>query len=837
MKILRFAIYFLLILMYACTNFNNDRKPTKIREQKNEADKEAFNEWYEAMHKAATGVNWRDIEDQNRFKQYQAIVREKQMRAAGSEEILANGLLKGFWKERGSVNQSGRVLVAELDHQNLDIYVAAQGGQIFKGTIEGNDWEVLNDHYKFSSVVMLRIIEKMGGGKRILVADENKKFAYSDDFGLTWNLAQGLSNLAQWGNIKRSFVVNDSAKTIVLLVKEWDYGATNQAIMSLYFSTDLGENFQRIQKYSISSLGDQNHWDLWVPYYENKGYYVVNRGSILHQDSFYSIPPQVITQYQPISQGTTMLTGRINAQNTELYVFNNEKLYTSKDNGLTWRNLTDLQESPFTQLSFSSALSDSNKLYFGSVEMFRYVNTIQYWQKVNPWGDYYGNPKHRLHADIPGVFSFWLPNQQEITLICTDGGLYKSYNQAETVENISLKGLNCSQYYSVYTHKTNPNHIYAGSQDQGFQRTNVDSGGVLGFKQVISGDYGHIVSNNDGESIWMVYPGFADFYENARIGNGGAWWDFTNSIHFWMPPLKEHPGLHNVVYLAGGRISGSPGSYILKLTDQGNGVTAEQLPFNFSANGGGNIAAIDWHLQDENRMYVLTDNGRFYYSTNEGQTFTRTSGFTAMASHYFYGSSIYASKLNNNVVYIGGSGYSNAGAYKSVDGGLTFTAITNGLPPTLIFQLEANDSETLIFAATEAGPFVYVVSLNEWFPMFGTKAPQQTYWTVDYIKEINTVRFGTYGRGIWDFEITDQPVNTSLAPIAQLTSFNVFPNPTTQNIQITSSSSDGYFQIFNLTGKLIESGNYHKNTVNVSALKSGTYLLRIGNNIKKFVKL
>ena len=34
-------------------------------------------------------------------------------------------------------------------------------------------------------------------------------------------------------------------------------------------------------------------------------------------------------------------------------------------------------------------------------------------------------------------------------------------------------------------------------------------------------------------------------------------------------------------------------------------------------------------------------------------------------------------------------------------------------------------------------------------------APDQTYWTVDYIPEINTARFGTYGRGIWDFILNE----------------------------------------------------------------------------------
>ena len=37
----------------------------------------------------------------------------------------------------------------------------------------------------------------------------------------------------------------------------------------------------------------------------------------------------------------------------------------------------------------------------------------------------------------------------------------------------------------------------------------------------------------------------------------------------------------------------------------------------------------------------------------------------------------------------------------------------------------------------------------------GISAPDQTYWTVDFIPEINTARFGTYGRGIWDFILND----------------------------------------------------------------------------------
>ena len=50
---------------------------------------------------------------------------------------------------------------------------------------------------------------------------------------------------------------------------------------------------------------------------------------------------------------------------------------------------------------------------------------------------------------------------------------------------------------------------------------------------------------------------------------------------------------------------------------------------------------------------------------------------------------------------------------------------------------------------------VYSRNDNEWYFLSGISAPDQTYWSVDYIPEINTARFGTYGRGIWDFIVNE----------------------------------------------------------------------------------
>ena len=78
----------------------------------------------------------------------------------------------------------------------------------------------------------------------------------------------------------------------------------------------------------------------------------------------------------------------------------------------------------------------------------------------------------------------------------------------------SLSGLGVSQYYSTYSQRFEPYRIFAGSQDQGLQKSVTENDGIQDFEQIISGDYGHLVSGDEGVSIWTNYPGFTIYYPN-----------------------------------------------------------------------------------------------------------------------------------------------------------------------------------------------------------------------------------------------------------------------------------------------------------------------------------
>jgi len=153
----------------------------------------------------------------------------------------------------------------------------------------------------------------------------------------------------------------------------------------------------------------------------------------------------------------------------------------------------------------------------------------------------------------------------------------------------------------------------------------------------------------------------------------------------------------------------------------------------------------------------------------------------------------------------------------------------------------ANPDESLIFAATEAGPFVYVVADNEWYDMRGNNAPTQTYWSVEYLATSGTIRFGTYGRGIWDFKI-EEVTNLSMTNIAAV-NFSVFPNPFIEilNVEINeTTNSDLGIHIFDLTGKTILKEDFSVTTntpfskeINLKNIPTGSYVIEVVNGNRR----
>lgn len=727
--------------------------------EKNELNRKLY---FENMHRTAPGTDWHSIEIGNKINAKNEVIQLRTFAPVGTNgtETFANGIISGEWSERGSNNQAGMMQVVDYVASLDKLYYISPGGTLWMGNLDGSNWTVLNQDYQFT-LSALKVFLKSTGEPRILTAANNIP-KYSDDNGITFTDASGIGFPIAWGgnHISSYMVLNDIAKTIYCLVYMWD-PIPFAPRTKLYISTDQGSTYSSIytfphgQEQQISFCIPNNSFEL----------YALDNNSNSGISTIFSISGNIVSILNTTPDIETnvncVLKGYRNESSLIFYAMTgNNKMYKSTSQGANW----DLQSNLPQQASkFNVSLNDPDKLCFGGIDAFRSVDGGTTWLRVNSWVDYYGNPSIYLHADIRELEYFKKADNTEFLICNNDGGSYVSFDNFITNSNLSLSGLKVGQYYDVLTDPLNPDDVFIGSQDQGFQRNTTATSvpGPLNFSQVISGDYGYLVLTNLSAHLWTEYPFGEIYYYNDPLNNfTGRWKMPGNQLpeYSWMLPTSNTANNSaNEIYMAGGNITGGGGSYLIKLTATSfNSFEPSQFNYDFRANstdGKSGISAIGVSNLNDNKIYVATEDGTFFYSNDIGGNWNK-SVFTGPGPKYLYGSTILPSKISSNLVWFGGAGYSNPGVYKSTDGGITFTAMANGLPNTLVHKIVSNPDESLLFAATEAGPYVYVTTDDMWYSLRGSAIPIQDYFTVQYIDYTNTLRFGTYGRGIWDLKIT-----------------------------------------------------------------------------------
>ena len=812
--------------------------PTEIGEK---FDKSKREEWINNARGGNDGINWKLIDNETRQSKYDLLLREANNKRANSlqGEFIANGKIEGTWIEKGSNNNAGRIRGVDLDLENELIYAFSDGGNIFRGTLEGKNWTCLNNSIKFDNPHVVKVL-KFNGIKRILAVTYNGKISiYSDNEGQTWIPSQGLDNPRNWGGVRRCVVANDENQTIYLLGNEWDYGTDWKDKVVIYCSKNHGESYERI----LFETGNLSLMDLWADKYDtDKAFYfkgdsifALQNGAInflkKYDINLIDSPIEVTASGASNDSDISFALCIRSHSNGQNYFI------TSYDEGNSWNLKGSLDKGKFMMTSFSTSTFSVDMAFLGNVDLHMSNDGGATWNIRNSWVEYYQNPETMLHADVPAIQFFRLPDNTELMFVGTDGGLYKSDDYGANIKNISLYGLNVSQYYSVLTAKSDPNVIYVGAQDQGFQRANLDSGKTLGFDQLYSGDYGSISSTDDGNSLWSVYPSFVLYMSNAPVWNKTMplkTWYFEGKDWEWMTPTRALYGQPNVAYAVGRDINW--GSYLWRFSTLGsNDLTAFKLPRNFRIDPlYEKLIALE--ISKSNIFYCSSDQG-IMHITHDGEAWEDYPIY--VGDQTFYSGYIAIDPSNENIIFVGGRGYNTPGAFVSFDGGQTYKAINEGLPNTYINGMVVSPDGKLVFAATSAGPYVFVTWMNRWYSMATLNSPDQDFRWVEYVESSNTVRFATYGRGIWDFKIdnvfvgvqdNEKPINFAV---------NSYPNPMTENSTIQfnlSVSGFGTVKIFDINGHellklhegFIQSGgnsfNWNGSNSAGTSMANGTYL-------------
>ncbi|MCB9473453.1 MAG: T9SS type A sorting domain-containing protein [Candidatus Delongbacteria bacterium] len=815
----------------------------RLREERREykAERKA---WIDSLHRAAPGTDWRTRDRVNRLRlQDERLnrVRLEGVQALDRPVPLRDGQreVEGSWTERGSSNQAGRIRCAML--VDSTVWAASDGGIVWTGPLDGSNWVSLNDWLVMPDIVSIgRRAAREARPARLWVAHSGGRlFDFSDDEGQLWQHAQGLDDPEDWGGCIRAEALDAASDTLLLLAREWDY--TNWVSRaSLYTSRNGGVNFLRAHDCSC----EPQLADIWSAGDGSGGF-------LLENLQCWAIAPsgeltalgQLPQNHSPSAVGRTHLRGRHTAQGVELFAAlslgNASILYHSTDGGQSWSQSGNAPTGTFMINSFGISALEGGPIWIGGVDAYRSEDAGANWTRPNIWWQYYDDPDNFLHADIPGLQAVPAPagaDWAEGVFISTDGGLYLSTDGLQSVKNLSLRGLNVSQYYGSYSHHQFPDIVYAGAQDQGFQRSTGDQGGLIAFDQLISGDYAQLVSGDGGNSLWCVYPGFVMHYPEATASEQALFWDFTTSGHYWLPPLMADPLDPTVVWMAGGGENG--GTHLQRIQRVGNSLQHSEHPWNFANGNGGALSAMACAPDDPQRWYAMTGQGRFFSSADAGDSWTQSAGFDGPDAHYFHGNDIAVSPSEPGRLWVCGSGYDNPPVYTSADFGASFQPMDAGLPGTLVYALAVSDDGQWLFAASELGPWVWDAAEQSWQSIAGLAAPDQVYWNVEWIESRQTARFVTYGRGIWDFELTHSTSVDDRMP-EQPASYQLSagPNPFNPDTRIRYRlEAPGIVQLelYNLAGqrvRILEQGmrqaGEHSLLLNGSTLASGSYLLTL----------
>ena len=327
-----------------------------------------------------------------------------------------------------------------------------------------------------------------------------------------------------------------------------------------------------------------------------------------------------------------------------------------------------------------------------------------------------GNTIGYTHADIHALEVNPLNNY----VYCgSDGGIYRSTNFGSTWTDLS-SGIACTQWYRIEGTEATTNLLVGGTQDNG---SNKWSGGT---------SFTH-VRGADGMDAMIDHSNFNIFYTTRQYGliekttNGGT--SFSNispSSGAWVTPLIMNPSTATTIYAGY--------SSVYKSINGGSTWTST------GANGRGAMAM---GTSNTNRIYA-SNGSTFYRSDNAaGSWTTKTSPGYSITF-------IAVDPANSLRVFVTVSGYSDGNkVFRSTDGGGAWTNISGDLPnvPTNCIAYDAGSSDG-IYIGTDIGIFYRDNNIGKWIP-FNNGLPTVPVFDLEINETNSLIRAASYGRGLW----------------------------------------------------------------------------------------
>ena len=675
-----------------------------------------------------------------------------------STETYVNGKISGYWNtkfltKRG-INKDGHKVIYSVYNPVTNVFYAVSNtGSLYKlEEQKKQQWQLLNNkvplsHYTngYNRIYPLTgVITPENTFRLILQGAIGNNMYYSDTEGRSWEPASGLdgSGVLPYETFSAKY---NNGKRIIAFGGQFD---ANFKGYKIYFSTDYGLN------YTPSTLNKT--WSFATS--QVRFAHALNSDRVFalvrnaqNKVSLYQLKTdspdfEFVSEFtQPITK-LTNFKASFSQNKHHFYVRENNKLYYFEDTNFNW-NLTneDISASTESDVYIASVNPDKpSSLYYGFMDLYTSndygasaieanhgVDKFYFWDVEN----------FQYHKKLDGT---------SIAFLGSHFGCFftENINQKESWRTLSNGCPAVLPYDAIYSEKYNVG--YTANQDKGTMQYfdgNSDTNELETFS-IIGGDCFRVALSNDETSIWYTKLGgtlFLEKFNDDLIPTYRRQVQHGFDKGFWGTNVIISPNLNeNAVYLTGA-------TNLKKFTNQ-RSIVSTNHPVIFADTTRG----FSYSKINRNHWYVSDGAGNFHYSTNGGATFNQSnySGKkpSARQSKNRNQHQILADVNDENKVYY--AGISNTFLI-STDGGKNFSNHNNGLNVPGIFGLDMSADGKFIFAACGiAGPWVYSVDDDYWYKMNGEAVDTKArYYTVQFLKSRNAVRYTSYGGGITDFNI------------------------------------------------------------------------------------
>ncbi len=527
-------------------------------------------------------------------------------------------------------------------------------------------------------------------------------------------------------------------------------------------------------------------------------------------------------------------------------------IYKSINAGTTWQYINPgvnmLEGGTGTQpggqgtyyLGFTVNSTNKSTVYVGGVNIWASTDGGTTFNPVSHWTLQYGST---IHGDIHFI------ETQNLTgniFVCSDGGLYKtttvtpqtwasatSGNPWPTSWTTISNGMAISAFYRISSSRNTTGRIVAGAQDNA---TFYYDGTT--WNTIFGGDgmdnYLDPVDNNViiGSS---QYGNFYYSYDNGQTSfNPGV--NVNNEPGEWTSPIVGDYNIYGTIYAGLTNVSASydAGSTWAALSPfPSNGIYDNEMSALAVANSNLNVIYGTRRIRFE---YGSPSSA--YRTTDGGSTWTDV---TSNLPDTLYYTSIEVSQKDANTAYLTLAGLTpGVKVYKTNNGGITWQNISFNLPNAPVNCVKTIPGTGEVLVATDFG--VYMLdSINSNWISENTGLPNVIASDIEFNVALNKMYLATFGRGIWESNIS------SITGINNEKTNNIgielFPSPNDGTFTITILQKNAFNEILNMeivdiTGRLVYStvlsGQLtYKQTLN---LPSGMYFAKIKSKNKNGVK-